>query len=454
LLVALLTGACGSGEEPSRRPNLLFVSIDTLRADHLSCYGYEQATSPRLDELAARSQRFESAWSVMATTLPSHTAMFTSLSPAMSGASSNGDVVVPQAHTLAERLTEAGFATGAFVSAAPLHPRFGLEQGFSVYDHPVREERPGDKTRARAVEWLRSKRSERFFCFVHLFDPHTWYTAPEAERALFGAPEGRQPPERTFLAQPERFDADARSGLTKAYDAEIRFADAQLGQLLDELTALGLSESTVVVVTSDHGETLEELIDTHRYGYDHGEFLHRRELRVPLVVHVPGSSAAAAARVHSRTVSLLDVLPTVLELLEVPRSGLMLGRSLVPLLEGRELASRPVFSERRALTLAEVQEPPSALLVGEEFSVASEDWHFVRGQGRPEELYDLRADPRAESNVAPAHPAEVARLGGLLEAWRTAQAEAGALATAGESSIDPELLQALRALGYAADERP
>ncbi|HVS17165.1 MAG TPA: sulfatase [Planctomycetota bacterium] len=447
--LALCVGAgCGGDAQVAPR-NLLFVSIDTLRADHVSCYGYGRETTPHLDALAARSQRFASCWSVLPTTLPAHTAMFTSLHPKLLGAIANGFPVAQEAYTLAERLRERGFATGAFVSAVPLHPRFGLDQGFDVYDHPQGEERRGDETRARAEEWLTARGDERFFAFVHLFDPHTWYDAPEAERALFGAPPGPLPPERVFLQRPEAFGATQRAALVDAYDAEIRFADAQLGALLELLERSGLADSTLVVVTSDHGETLDELIDAYGYGYDHGEFLHARELHVPLVVHVPGGRGA---RVHAAAVSQLDLLPTLLELLGVPRKGLLLGRSLVPLIDGGELPPRPVFAERRTLTRGEVERPPSPYLAGEEYAVGEESWLFVTGAGRGESLHDLRADPAAAADVAGAHADECERLSGLLESWRETQEALGAQGPGVQTGeVDPALLEALRALGYAAD---
>lgn len=447
LLLLLLAGSCGGPAQPPR--SLLLVSIDTLRADHVSCYGYARETTPHLDALAARSQRFASFWSVMPTTLPAHTAMFTSLHPKLVGAVANGFPVDPQAHTLAERLRERGFATAAFVSAVPLHPRFGLDQGFDVYDHPQGEERRGDETRARAEGWLAERGDERFFAFVHLFDPHTWYDAPQAERALFGAPPGPLPAERAFLARPEALGPAQREALRSAYDAEIRFADAQLGALLAQLERKGLADSTLVIVTSDHGETLDERIERYAYGYDHGEFLHGCELRVPLVVHVPGSEAA---RVHQAGASQLDLLPTVLELLDVPREGLLLGRSLAPLFAGASLSARPVFAERRDLTRGEVQRPPHPALAGDEFAVAGEAWLLIHSATRGDELFDLGADPAGERDVAAAHPLERARLGELLESWRATQAALGRQGAAADpADIDPQLLEALRALGYATD---
>jgi arylsulfatase A-like enzyme len=449
-LVLSLT-SCGGGDGAPLPRNLLLVSIDTLRADHVGCYGYGRPTTPHLDALAARSDRFESYWSVLPTTLPAHAAMFTSLHPKLVGAAANGLPVSPAAHTLAERLRERGFATGAFVSAVPLHPRFGLDQGFDVYDHPQGEERRGDRTRERAEAWLAERGEGRFFAFVHLFDPHTWYDAPAAERELFDAPAGPLPPERmrVFLERPAAFDEELRADLTDAYDAEIRFADAQLGALLARLERLDLSDSTLVVVTSDHGETLDELIERYAYGYDHGEFLHGRELRVPLVVHVPGWDGA---RVHADPAGQLDLLPTLLELLGLPREGLLLGRSLAPLLRGESLPPRPIFAERRDLTSGEVARPPTPALAGEEYAVADGPWLAVLGAARGDALFDLRADPRGERDVSADEPDEMGRMRGLVDAWRATQAALGSLgATTEPGAIDPALLEALRALGYATD---
>jgi len=230
---------------------------------------------------------------------------------------------------------------------------------------------------------------------------------------------------------------------------EIRFADEQLGILLDELAALGVADTTLVVFVSDHGETLDELIDAYGYAFDHGEFLHRRELRVPLVLRVPSGLPGAGPGVHSEQVSTLDVLPTLLELLGVPAAEPLVGRSLVPLLEGRPLPERPVFAERRLLTRGERVRPPSPFLVGEELSVATTRWHLVRCAGRPLELFDLASDRGESSNVAASQPEVVARLQGLLDGWLGAYREARA---AGEGPVDPALLEALRSLGYAADD--
>lgn len=445
-LVAL--GACGEARGPQAR-SVLVVSLDTTRADHLGAYGYGRPTSPAFDALAAEGHLFTDAHSVMPTTLPSHTSMFTSLNPRELGVRANGMVVPPAADTLAERLSEQGFATGAFVSAVPLHPRFGLDQGFDVYDHPRGEERRGDVTVERARAWLEERGSERFFCFVHLFDAHTWYTPPEPYRSQFGAPAGVHPPARDFLPDPGLFDADVVRAAIDAYDAEIRYADELLAELLAQLDASGLRDDTLVVVVSDHGEALAELLGPYGYAFDHGEFLHERELRVPFVLAGPADVLPPGPARHDELVTLLDLMPTVLELLGLPCRPPTLGRSLVPLFAGGAFERRPALAERRRLTPGEVRRSPSPFLRGEEFSVTTPDWHFVRCQGRPVELFERARDPDQTSNVAAQHPDVVAALQTLIDSWLEVHAEAGSSGLSGD--VDPELLEALRALGYATD---
>ena len=449
----LLATGCGEREAPAVpvARNLLLVTLDTTRADHLSCYGYERPTSPHLDALAAVGHRFSDAQTVMPTTLPSHAAMFTSLRPRELGVRTNESIVSPAAHTLAERLSERGFAAGAFVSATPLHPRFGLAQGFATYDHPADAERPGDETRVRAVEWLRAHATERFFCFVHLFDAHTWYMSPDPWREQFGAPRRVLPPAREFVPDRAAFTPEVRRASIDAYDAEIRFADEQLGALLAELDALGLRETTLVVVLADHGETLDELLEPYGYAFDHGEFLHRRELRVPLVVAPPAGALAAGPQVHDELVSTLDLMPTVLDLLGVPCEEPCSGRSLVPLFSGGALPPRPVVAERRQLAPAEIQRPPSPFLKGVELSATTPSWHFVRCEGRPLELYDVAADPEELVNLSAVQPDAVARMQELIDAWQAARAVA--LPSGAGREVDPKLLEELRALGYATGDQ-
>ncbi|MCK6482530.1 MAG: sulfatase [Phycisphaerae bacterium] len=387
---------------PPIRANLLFISLDTARADHLGCYGYDRPTSPNIDALAAESHVFDQAYTVMATTLPSHTSMFTSLNPAQTGITMNALIVPPEALTLAERLKAAGFSTGAFIGAVPLARGLGLEQGFDVYESPPRKDWKAPIVRRKTEEWLAAQ-DGRFFCFVHMFEPHTPYEAPVDDRRALGVSAPRLPPgdDIEFLKRPAAFTPPLRAQCVAAYDAEIRSADREIGALLDRLTALGLREKTIIVFVSDHGETLDELIDAFGYGFDHGEFLHMRELRIPFVLWLPPAFSHRGPARHAEQVSVLDLMPTLLELLGVRCEPPFEGRSLVPLLGGGTLPKKMIVAERHGYPASAKVNP---LMLGGEAAVLDGRWHFVCSHGRADELFDLDSDPGATANVVGDHP--------------------------------------------------
>jgi arylsulfatase A-like enzyme len=444
--LSLAPAGCGGEQhapEPARPagPNLLIVSLDTTRADHLSCYGYPRPTTPFLERFAAESHRFDAAYTAMPTTLPAHAAMLTGLHPRQLGVLSNGSKVAGSAHTLAERLKEHGFATAAFVSATPLHPRVGLDQGFDAYQFPATAQAPGRSARERAVAWIRTHASERFFCFVHLFEPHTWYDPPHEREAGFPVPSGAYPPERGFLERPEELTEALRRRSIEAYDGELREADRQVEALIAALTTMGLRERTIVVVTADHGETLDELLDERPYAFDHGEFLAERELRVPLILWLPPGVSGSRPAAHAEPLGLVDLMPTLLELLGLPCEPPVAGRSFAPILRGDALEPRPVVSERRQI--AESAEGPPA---GEELSVRDGQWLWIRSESRPEQLFTLESGAPRELPAAE-HAEVVARLRAALETWE----EEHPPPAWRQREADPEHLKALESLGYTTD---
>jgi arylsulfatase A-like enzyme len=431
--------AGGDGRFPPYEANLLVISMDTARADHLSAFGYDRPTTPRLERLAADAHVFEAAYTVMPTTLPSHASIFTSLYPAQLRVRKNGDRVPDDVAMLAEVLASAGFVTGAFVSAAPLHPKTNFDQGFDTYVHPESiagrktREVPASDVRAAAAAWLAARGDERFFCFVHLFDPHTWYEPPLEVREQFEVPPGRFPPARKFLTEPIASEAVRAS--VDAYDAEIRFADTEIGRLLDA-TPGEVLDRTIVVFLSDHGETLDEMLPA--YGFDHGEFLYRRELRIPLLIRLPHGFPDRDHRTHGELVSTLDVTPTLLDLLGLPAAAPAEGRSLLPLLRGGSLQPRAVVSQRHTL------KPGKQPLEGDAFSIVSGRWHWIRQHGREDLLFDLVTDPLERQDVLAQHEELVPELEAMLEQWRAHVGKP----RSGESVDDAELHRALEALGY------
>src|SRR5262245_37073788 len=296
---------------PDKRPrHVLLVSLDTTRADHLGCYGYEAAQTPRLDALAGSGLRFAQATTVMPLTLPAHASLMTGTFPGTHGVRDNGGFYVPDdQRTLAEVLRERGYRTGGFISAFVLDSRWGIQQGFERYfdefDLSKYEgvgmdavQRPGGEVVDKALEWLAADREKPFFAWVHLYDPHAPYEAPEPFRSRF--PRNMQ----------------------GAYDAEVAYADSLVGRLLDSLASDGRLAETLVVVVGDHGESLGEHEEQ-----SHGFFIYDADVHIPLILAGPG----VPERVVNDQVRIVDVMPTVLDLLGVEAPGAVQGKSLLPL---------------------------------------------------------------------------------------------------------------------------
>jgi len=345
--------------------NVLFVTIDTCRADHLGSYGRDQARTPVLDGLAKSGVLFENAFALQPLTLPSHSTIFTGAHPARHGVEDNGLFILPaRAETLAETLSKEGFATGAVISAFVLHRQFGLDQGFSHYDDALSsgrrgtsvgfDEMPAGRVSDRAIEWLGTNRDRRFFLWLHYFDPHADYNPPPG------------------------FKAEGMS----AYDGEIAYVDHELGRVMAALQNSGLVEKTLVIVTSDHGESLGEHGEP-----THGEFLYDSAMHVPMIFSLPGVLPAGVRA--DEQVCLMDLAPTVLEVLGIePREG-MQGRSLVPLFYRKDIADQPVVMETMA-PWHEYRWSPS-------FAIRKDGWKYIRAP-RPE-LYDLSKDPGELDNI-------------------------------------------------------
>ena len=306
----------------SRAKNVVLISIDTLRADHLGSYGHAAARTPVLDGLAARGARFERATSVMPLTLPSHSSLMTGTFPTFHGVRDNGGFYLSdEAETLAEVLAVQGYATAGFVAAFVLDSRWGISQGFGHYfdDFDLAEQRdakgmdaiqrPGRDVVDQAINWL-DRRAESvdskspFFTWLHLYDPHTPYTAPDDLARQFPA---------------------TREG---AYDAEIAETDRQIGRLFEHLKSLGELDDTLVVVVADHGEMLGEHDEV-----THGFFIYEAATHIPMIFSGPGVDPT----VVPDQVRIIDVMPTVLDLLGKSPSSAVQGASLLPLLRGEPL---------------------------------------------------------------------------------------------------------------------
>ena len=425
-----------------RHANVVVISVDTLRRDHLAPYGasFETLAASRL---AGEGVVFEHAVSQVPLTLPSHASLFTGLYPPRHAVRDNGGFVLgPDATTLAERLQAAGYRTAGFVASYVLHSRWGLGQGHETYDDAfdyaglassalTDVERPAGPVVDAALSWLRQpRRAERpFYLWVHLYDPHDPYVAPDEFR--------RRAP--------------------TAYAREVMYADAQIARLLAALDTLGLRRNTLIVLLSDHGESLGEHGEP-----THGIFLYGATLDVPLIIAPPpgatlGSpSLSLAGRRVGGLARLVDVAPTVLDLVGLPVPSGLDGVSLLPMVahEGASATGSPPSDPSDALagpvSYAETYYPRFRYNWSELVAMQTERWKFVRAP-RPE-LYDLRQDPKELRDLSAEHPRVAATLANHLESMNLLRA--GELPT--PAPLDPEALARLRALGYVggADSAP
>jgi choline-sulfatase len=415
----------GANAVPARHPSVVLITLDTVRADHLGCYGYRRIETPSIDQLASEGIRFERAYAQVPLTLPSHTVLMTGTYPMFNGVrdltSPGLDTSVP---TLAGILRENGYSTAAFVSSFVLNSMWGLGRGFEVYDDetdlgqgsnrsPALLERRGDRTVDHALAWLDSHAGRPFFIWVHLYDPHSPYRPPEPYLSRYAG---------------------------HLYDGEIAFDDAQLGRLFARLRQLKVYESTLIVLAADHGESLGEHGEA-----EHGFFIYTATLHVPLILELPGP--AAHARTVIEPVGLVDVAPTIAKICAIP------GR-FTRSFEGHSLA---VMWERRGAP------QPAAVYAESYYPRGTFGWHELQAILTPQyeyidaprrEIYDLQHDWDEKHNLAAGRSALAAALNEELQALETRYAKGRSPENQNPTQLDSATVEMLRSLGYVAYEAP
>jgi arylsulfatase A-like enzyme/Flp pilus assembly protein TadD len=416
LIFAALAGGSARGQAAGKpAPNVVLITIDTLRADHVGCYGYKQVKTPNIDALAAGGVRFERAFTPVPVTLPSHSAMLTGTYPMLSGMHDfSGNKLSAQQPTLASVLKQSGYATGAVVASAVLDSRFGLNQGFDFYyDHfdfnrldesnLDEMERPGNVVADITLDWLAKNSQKKFFLWMHLYDPHFPYQPPE-------------PYSREYASHP--------------YDGEIAFADEQVGRLLQFLKEKGLYQNSIIVLSGDHGESLGEHGEK-----THGFFIYNATMHVPLIIHLPGKEAAL---VMSDPMSTIDLMPTILSAAGVAVPAQVQGKNLLPQLEGKP-------GERDRSVYGETFLPRLHFNWSELRGAENAKYHFIDAP-RPE-LYDLAKDPGELHNLVGEKKAvgdEMrAKLVGMIRDYSAGKEMAE------KTGLDPAMMERLKSLGYA-----
>jgi arylsulfatase A-like enzyme len=498
LAAALLAQGCAKESEP---PNVLIVVVDTLRADHLSSYGYPQATTPHIDALAAKGLRFTHAQSPRAKTTPAVASLMTGLYPHDHGVRDLTTPLDRKVPTLAECFKRSGYSTGAIVGNYVMQKSLsGLDRGFEMWveDFPTTQGVPPDDVPQRTANSLTDGAlaalglaepvgsetsivdpARPWLLYLHYMDPHGYYDPPQEHRIFDkettqpipaspppALPFGREEIIATYNVPPDAWLPDGRvdaNSVIARYNGEVHFADAEIGRLLAQMDTAGMLEDTWIIFVSDHGESLGE----HGYWFEHGRYPYEATCRVPLIVHPPRNLAGRPEPgVRTVDVSLADLTPTLLELCDVkPTPGMrnrgkLRGESRARVILRDTPARRPVFCEK-------VERSEKSRTVQTK-AIRQGDWKLLRRyaedmvQGEPEmvlissELYDLASDPREERNLhaSPPESAPLTELEDALLVFTAADEDFEDLARILQSRrdelsrSDPEALRRLQALGY------
>ncbi len=415
------------GKEGVDKPNVIIVTMDTTRADHLACYGYSGVKTPTLDALAGRGVLFEQCAAASPLTLPSHATIMTGMYPTYHGVRVNGNTAVSESQTtLAEVFSGRGYDTGAFIAAFVLDGRWGLNQGFKHYDDSFdlkkykqidlgAVQKPGNEVMDEALAWLEKAKAAPFFAWIHLYDPHSPYEPPEPFRSEYGRP---------------------GTGHVGLYDGEIAFMDSQIGRLSEWLSAQGLDRKTVILLIGDHGEGL----GSHGEGM-HGYFIYDYAVHVPFIIVTPFRDLKGVrVATQSRTA---DVFPTVLELAGIPLPGKVNGHSQVPaMFDPKDAGEMAAYSESMAPNIQFGWSPLHAL--------RTPAFKFIDAP-RPE-LYDLVGDPGETRDVQNRLPDRARAMKRELDGLMT-ETSAGA-PTPQSANLDKETVERLAALGYVGAPVP
>ena len=414
--VLFLTGGIAyffiAGNRTPEIRNIVLISIDTCRADYLSCYGYPRETTPHIDAFARAATRFENTISPIPITLPAHSSMLTGTIPPFHGVHNNiGYKLAPASQTLPEILKQNGFNTAAIISTFVLDKKFGMAQGFDTYDDTFTDahhnmfgnERKGDETTQVALDWLDKNKDNKSFLFLHYYDPHIDYAPPEPFASKF----------------PDSL-----------YAGEIAFTDHCIGRVIQRLKDLEMYDSTLLIITGDHGEMLGEHGEE-----EHTYFIYEAAIKVPLIVKVPGQKKAATV---THPVGLVDIVPTICAMLDIDIPSRIQGQDITSLLQGKvpDTYERYIYSESQT---------PTYFGASSLMAISTGKWKYIQAT-RPE-LYDLTTDPGEEHNLVGEEPHR-ARI--LEDKLREVLEQSVRKDPDSQLDLDAKSIKRLESLGYVA----
>jgi arylsulfatase A-like enzyme len=422
------------------KPNILLITIDTLRSDYLSCYGNSIIKTPHIDQVAKEGVLFTHAITPIPITGPSHISLMTSLLPRTHGARVNGIPYKLERIVFAEIMKSYGYHSAAFISSYPLKVyNSGLHKGFDIYDEsfgffdfnfslllvrflnridllPVRLEQKAEETNNKAIRWLEKNYNKPFFLWIHYFDPHYPYDPPESYNTIYR--------NKSVITE---------NDLQKAlYGGEISYTDEYIGKLINQLKTLNIYDDTLLIITADHGESLGE----HNFYYDHSEFLYEQLIRVPLIMRYP--PLLPRNKIINEQVQIIDILPTVLSILNIDTTYQFDGQDLLSLFNKTDVQSKDLN-----FALAETFSPEATI---NRTAIRTNRWKLIINKGAQDELYNLEDDPDELINLSNEERAVKQILYEKLQDMMSSipQFDPNLL----ETDIDHDRLNKLRSLGY------
>jgi arylsulfatase A-like enzyme len=428
---------------------IILIGIDTLRADHLSCYGYSRQTSPGLDALAREGVRFENAYSSAPWTLPAMTSIFTSLPPPQHGIEARDLHLDHSVPTLAGAFTSQNWPTSAFITHIFVSHIFGLNSGFQEFqelsiDWSFQEgsQLKAEQLNAHVFPWLDTHRNKKFFLYLHYFDPHWDYDPPAPYDRKFTNPNYKGPASgkfsylRKYLRTSDGLTPEDIQHVVDLYDGEIAYTDYHLSKLFEKLKAMQMWDDSLVVVLADHGEEFKE------HGSFHHHTLYREALHVPVILKPPGGRPRDWRAVVTERMQTIDIGPTLLQMsgLKIPQS--FRGSSIIPLMNGSIKTDRIVFArDKRSHSV-------KSAIIADQFKLI--DFFTDTGVLKKQKLFNLDSDPKELYSIEEQEPKIVKQLGKSLLDWNETEKTSAFNKKIRENPVmlDEGQEESLKALGY------